>query len=139
MRLGPDGSAHAGGEWRRGSSTLARGRPHRRAAGHRPDRLGGEQSRVGAHRAGRRRLYPKAGRADATRRARAGGAAPRGWPMTAGAEVVAVRSAHDPLDQDIDRELRGFLAKQLASEGGASELAHVAMAVVATLIFWQSG
>src|SRR5205807_5901213 len=138
MRVGSHRPAHACGEWRRGSSPLARGCPHRRPAHHRSDRLGGEHSRVGAHRAGRRRLYPKAGRAAVIGCARAGRAASRGWPMTSSAAPVETPQSHGLLEQDIDRELRSFLAKQLAAEGGASELAHVAMAIVATLIVWQS-
>lgn len=40
------------------------------------------------------------------------------------------------LDEEVDRELRGFLAKQLADDGTTSEIAHVVLAGMAAAVAW---
>ena len=58
--------------------------------------------------------------------------------MGGGVEPDRTHPAQDVLTLDIDRELRAYRAKQLAADGGASELAHVVLAGMAAILAWAT-
>jgi len=57
--------------------------------------------------------------------------------MATAARPTGAFLAPEVLDLEVDRELRGFLAKQLASETAASEVVHVVLAAMAATLVWH--